>query len=140
MGAKRFVDGPAAARADLMLPFFKSISYPLGVWGFIVLTYLVIVGASNAVNLTDGLDGLVIMPVVLVGASLGAFAYVMGSSVYSKYLLFPHIRRGGGIADFLFRDEWSGTRFPLVQHAPRAECSWVMSAHLRSAARLGRSR
>jgi phospho-N-acetylmuramoyl-pentapeptide-transferase len=54
--------------ADLMLPFFKSISYPLGVWGFIVLTYLVIVGASNAVNLTDGLDGLVIMPVVLVGA------------------------------------------------------------------------
>jgi phospho-N-acetylmuramoyl-pentapeptide-transferase len=58
----------AAARADLMLPFFKSISYPLGVWGFIVLTYFVIVGASNAVNLTDGLDGLVIMPVVLVGA------------------------------------------------------------------------
>ena len=62
------------ARADLMLPFVKSISYPLGVWGFIVLTYLVIVGASNAVNLTDGLDGLVIMPVVLVGASLGVFA------------------------------------------------------------------
>src|ERR1700756_1685425 len=59
------------ARADLMLPFLKSISYPLGVWGFIALTYFVIVGASNAVNLTDGLDGLVIMPVVLGGASLG---------------------------------------------------------------------
>ena len=83
MGEERPVDG-LPARADLMLPFLKSISYPLGVWGFIVLTYFVIVGASNAVNLTDGLDGLVIMPVVLVGASLGVFAYVMGSAVYSK--------------------------------------------------------
>jgi phospho-N-acetylmuramoyl-pentapeptide-transferase len=83
-----------------MLPFFKSISYPLGVWGFIVLTYFVIVGASNAVNLTDGLDGLVIMPVVLVGASLGVFAYVMGSSVYSKYLLFPHIPGAGELLIF----------------------------------------
>jgi phospho-N-acetylmuramoyl-pentapeptide-transferase len=88
------------ARADLMLPFLKSISYPLGVWGFIVLTYFVIVGASNAVNLTDGLDGLVIMPVVLVGASLGVFAYVMGSAVYSKYLLFPHIPGAGELLIF----------------------------------------
>ncbi|HTR57106.1 MAG TPA: phospho-N-acetylmuramoyl-pentapeptide-transferase, partial [Casimicrobiaceae bacterium] len=67
---------------------------------FIALTYFVIVGASNAVNLTDGLDGLVIMPVVLVGASLGAFAYVMGSSVYSKYLLFPHIPGAGELLIF----------------------------------------
>ncbi|MEM5423819.1 MULTISPECIES: phospho-N-acetylmuramoyl-pentapeptide-transferase [Paraburkholderia] len=88
------------ARADLLLPFLKSISYPLGVWGFIALTYFVIVGASNAVNLTDGLDGLVIMPVVLVGASLGVFAYVMGSSVYSKYLLFPHIAGAGELLIF----------------------------------------
>ncbi|KAF1016672.1 MAG: phospho-N-acetylmuramoyl-pentapeptide-transferase [Burkholderia sp.] len=88
------------ARADLMLPFLKSISYPLGVWGFITLTYLVIVGTSNAVNLTDGLDGLVIMPVVLVGSSLGIFAYVMGSSVYSKYLLFPHIPGAGELLIF----------------------------------------
>ncbi len=87
-------------RADLLLPFLKSISYPLGVWGFIVLTYLVIVGSSNAVNLTDGLDGLVIMPVVLVGASLGVFAYVMGSAVYSKYLLFPHIPGAGELLIF----------------------------------------
>src|SRR5262252_3752452 len=57
-------------KADLMLPFFKTVSYPLGVFGFIALTYLVIVGASNAVNLTDGLDGLAIMPVVMVGAGL----------------------------------------------------------------------
>ncbi|QCP51110.1 phospho-N-acetylmuramoyl-pentapeptide-transferase [Trinickia violacea] len=86
--------------ADLMLPFLKSISYPLGVWGFIALTYFVIVGASNAVNLTDGLDGLVIMPVVLVGGSLGVFAYVMGSSIYSKYLLFPHIAGAGELMIF----------------------------------------
>ena len=78
-------------QTGLMLPFFKQVSYPLGVLGFVVLTYLVIVGASNAVNLTDGLDGLAIMPVILVAASLGIFAYVTGSSVFSKYLLFPHI-------------------------------------------------
>jgi phospho-N-acetylmuramoyl-pentapeptide-transferase len=86
--------------ADLLLPFLKSMSYPLGVWGFIALTYFVIVGASNAVNLTDGLDGLVIMPVVLVGGSLGVFAYVMGSSIYSKYLLFPHIAGAGELLIF----------------------------------------
>ena len=54
--------------ADLIVPFFKTVSYPLGVWGFIALTFFVIVGASNAVNLTDGLDGLAIMPTVMVGA------------------------------------------------------------------------
>ncbi len=78
-------------KADLMVPFVKTISYPLGVFGFIGLTYFVIVGASNAVNLTDGLDGLAIMPVVMVGSSLGVFAYVTGSSIFSKYLLFPYI-------------------------------------------------
>ncbi|WP_225721467.1 phospho-N-acetylmuramoyl-pentapeptide-transferase [Candidatus Vallotiella sp. (ex Adelges kitamiensis)] len=79
------------ATADLTFPFLKGISYPLSFWGFIALTYFVIVGSSNAVNLTDGLDGLVIMPIVLVAAVLGIFAYVIGSAVYSKYLLFPHI-------------------------------------------------
>jgi phospho-N-acetylmuramoyl-pentapeptide-transferase len=78
-------------KADLMVPFVKSISYPLGVFGFIILTYLVIVGSSNAVNLTDGLDGLAIMPVVMVGSALGVFAYITGNAVYSKYLLFPYI-------------------------------------------------
>ena len=53
-------------KADLIVPFFKTVAYPLGVWGFIVLTYFVIVGTSNAVNLTDGLDGLAIMPTVMV--------------------------------------------------------------------------
>ncbi|WP_313297886.1 phospho-N-acetylmuramoyl-pentapeptide-transferase [Diaphorobacter sp.] len=78
-------------KAGLNVPFFKEVTYPLGVLGFVILTYLVIVGSSNAVNLTDGLDGLAIMPVVMVGASLGIFAYVTGSVSYSKYLLFPHI-------------------------------------------------
>ena len=87
-------------KADLMLPFFKSVSYPLGVFGFMALSYFVIVGASNAVNFTDGLDGLAIMPVVLVGSALGIFAYVVGSSVYSRYLLFPHIPGAGELLVF----------------------------------------
>ncbi|WP_194720657.1 phospho-N-acetylmuramoyl-pentapeptide-transferase [Noviherbaspirillum malthae] len=78
-------------KADLIVPFFKTISYPLGVWGFIALTYFVIVGTSNAVNLTDGLDGLAIMPTVMVGSALGLVAYLTGSAMYSKYLFIPHI-------------------------------------------------
>ena len=78
-------------KADLMVPFFKNIAYPVGIWGFIALAYLIIVGFSNAVNLTDGLDGLAIMPTVLIGAALGLFAYVVGRADYSRYLLFPHI-------------------------------------------------
>jgi phospho-N-acetylmuramoyl-pentapeptide-transferase len=87
-------------KADLMLPFFKSVTYPLGVFGFIALTYFVIVGTSNAVNLTDGADGLAIMPVVMVGSALGVFAYVVGSAVYSKYLFFPHIPGTGELLIF----------------------------------------
>ncbi|MFY9346173.1 MAG: phospho-N-acetylmuramoyl-pentapeptide-transferase [Orrella sp.] len=82
---------PLPNRADLIVPFFKSISYPLGVFGFVALSWFVIVGTSNAVNLTDGLDGLAIMPTVMVGAALGIFAYVVGRVDYSKYLLFPYI-------------------------------------------------
>jgi phospho-N-acetylmuramoyl-pentapeptide-transferase len=84
----------------LIVPFFKSVSYPLGMLGFITLTYLVIVGTSNAVNLTDGLDGLAIMPTVLVGAALGLFAYVAGNAVFSKYLLLPHIAGAGELTVF----------------------------------------
>ncbi|MES2786411.1 MAG: phospho-N-acetylmuramoyl-pentapeptide-transferase [Pseudomonadota bacterium] len=87
-------------KAGLMLPFIKEVSYPLGVFGFVILTYLVIVGSSNAVNLTDGLDGLAIMPVVMVGSALGVFAYVTGSSVYSKYLFFPYIPGSGELLIF----------------------------------------
>ncbi len=87
-------------KAGLLVPFFKEISYPLGVLGFVLLTYLVIVGSSNAVNLTDGLDGLAIMPVVMVGASLGVFAYVTGSFIYAKYLFLPYIAGSGELLIF----------------------------------------
>ena len=98
-------------KAGLLVPFVKEISYPLGVVGFVILTYLVIVGASNAVNLTDGLDGLAIMPVVMVGSALGVFAYVTGSSVYSKYLLFPHIPGSGELLIFCAAMAGSGLAF-----------------------------
>jgi phospho-N-acetylmuramoyl-pentapeptide-transferase len=87
-------------KADLIVPFFKNIAYPLGVVGFMVLTYLVIVGTSNAVNLTDGADGLAIMPSVLVGSALGLFAYVAGNAVFAKYLLIPHIPGSGELIVF----------------------------------------
>ena len=87
-------------KADLIVPFFKTISYPLGVWGFMLLTYIVIVGTSNAVNLTDGLDGLAIMPVVMVSGSLGIFAYVTGNAVFARYLQLPHIPGAGELLVF----------------------------------------
>ena len=98
-------------KAGLMVPFFKEISYPLGVLGFVVLTYLVIVGSSNAVNLTDGLDGLAIMPVVMVGSVLGLFAYVTGSAVYSRYLFLPHIPGTGELMVFCAAMAGAGLAF-----------------------------
>lgn len=98
-------------QAGLLLPFFKEVSYPLGVFGFVIMTYLVIVGSSNAVNLTDGLDGLAIMPVVMVGSALGVFAYVTGSSVYSKYLFFPHIPGAGELLVFCAAMAGAGLAF-----------------------------
>ncbi len=98
-------------KAGLMVPFFKEISYPLGVFGFVILTYLVIVGSSNAVNLTDGLDGLAIMPVVMVGSALGVFAYVTGSAVYSKYLFLPHIPGSGELLIFCAAMAGAGLAF-----------------------------
>ena len=98
-------------KINLLVPLFKEISYPLGGIGFVILTYLVIVGASNAVNLTDGLDGLAIMPVVMVGSALGVFAYVTGSSVYSKYLLFPHIPGSGELLVFCSAMAGAGLAF-----------------------------
>ena len=98
-------------KAGLLLPFVKEISYPLGVLGFVILTYLVIVGSSNAVNLTDGLDGLAIMPVVMVGSALGVFAYVTGSAVYSKYLFFPHIPGAGELLVFCAAMAGAGLAF-----------------------------
>ncbi|MFN4329586.1 MAG: phospho-N-acetylmuramoyl-pentapeptide-transferase [Limnobacter sp.] len=112
---KEWVDSGFSMRlpnnADLIVPFFKSISYPLGVWGFIALSYFVIVGTSNAVNLTDGLDGLAIMPTVLVASALAVFAYVAGNAVYSKYLLLPFIPGAGELAVFLAAIAGAGLAF-----------------------------
>ncbi|MCX8004959.1 MAG: phospho-N-acetylmuramoyl-pentapeptide-transferase [Burkholderiaceae bacterium] len=85
-------------RADLIVPFFKNVAYPMGVFGFVLLSYLVIVGTSNAVNLTDGLDGLAIQPAAMVAAALGIFAYVVGRADFSRYLLFPYIPGAGEVA------------------------------------------
>jgi phospho-N-acetylmuramoyl-pentapeptide-transferase len=98
-------------KAGLLVPFFKSVSYPLGVFGFVILTYLVIVGSSNAVNMTDGLDGLAIMPVVMVGAALGVFAYISGSATFSRYLLFPHIPGSGELLVFCSAMAGAGLAF-----------------------------
>jgi phospho-N-acetylmuramoyl-pentapeptide-transferase len=85
---------------ELIVPFFKYLVFPLTAFGFIVLVYLVIVGSSNAVNLTDGLDGLAIMPTVMVSGALAIFAYVAGHAVFSKYLGIPHIPGAGELAVF----------------------------------------
>ena len=79
----------------LLIPCFKDIALPFGLIGFMVFTYVVIVGSSNAVNLTDGLDGLAILQTVLVGMALGVFAYVVGRPDFSSYLIFPYIPGAG---------------------------------------------
>jgi len=90
-------DVPAAT--ELIVPFFKGIAIPLGVF-YIATTYLMVVGFSNAVNLTDGLDGLAIMPSVFVAVALGIFAYVAGHSVFSDYLALPFLPGAGELAIF----------------------------------------
>ncbi|HEX7116106.1 MAG TPA: phospho-N-acetylmuramoyl-pentapeptide-transferase, partial [Steroidobacter sp.] len=85
-----YLTAESQAETALYVPFFKTVMVPLGAW-YIVLTYFVVVGTSNAVNLTDGLDGLAIMPAVLVGGALGVFAYATGNAVFSGYLGIPFI-------------------------------------------------
>ena len=108
-----------AQRLTLLVPFFKEIGYPAGVLGFVVLSFCVVVGTSNAVNFTDGLDGLAIMPVIMVGSSLGIFAYVSGSAVFSKYLLFPFIPGAGEVLVFCAAMMGAGLAF-LWFNAPPA--------------------
>jgi len=88
-----------SAEIDYILPFFKFVELPLGAF-FVVITYFVIVGTSNAVNLTDGLDGLAIMPTVMISSALAIFAYVAGHAVFSKYLGIPHIPQAAELAVF----------------------------------------
>ena len=84
----------------LIVPFFKQVALPLGVVGFVVLTYLTIVGTSNAVNLTDGLDGLAAFPVVLVAAGLAIFAYASGHSQFAQYLQLPYVAGANEVVIF----------------------------------------
>lgn len=88
------------AHTELIVPFFKLLTIPLGGVGFAVLAYFVIVGSSNAVNLTDGLDGLAIMPTVMVAGALALFAYVAGHVVFSRYLGVPYVPGAGELAVF----------------------------------------
>ncbi len=87
-------------QTELIVPFFKTIAIPLGAIGFIFLAYFVIVGTSNAVNLTDGLDGLAIMPTVMICGALAIFAYVAGNAVFARYLGLPHIQGAGELSVF----------------------------------------
>lgn len=102
-GAALFIAYSASspAQTELIVPFFKSVAYPLGIAGFIVLTYFVIVGTSNAVNLTDGLDGLAIMPTVMIAAAFAVFAYATGNAVYAKYLHIPYVPGAGELCILL---------------------------------------
>lgn len=101
LGAAVFLYATAQvpAESQLIVPFFKNVSLPLGI-GFILLAYLVIVGSSNAVNLTDGLDGLAILPTVMVGGALGVFAYVAGHVHFSNYLGVPYVPGAGEVVIF----------------------------------------
>ncbi|HXU94060.1 MAG TPA: phospho-N-acetylmuramoyl-pentapeptide-transferase [Gallionella sp.] len=99
------------AQTELIVPFFKYLVFPLGAIGFIVLVYLVIVGSSNAVNLTDGLDGLAILPTVMVSTALAIFAYVAGHAVFSKYLGVPYIPGAGELAVFCLAIAGAGLAF-----------------------------
>ncbi len=94
-----FASAQLPIETSLIVPFFKTVAVPLG-WVFVPLTYCVIVGASNAVNLTDGLDGLAIMPTVLVGGALGVFAYATGHSNFADYLGIPYVPGVGEIVVF----------------------------------------
>ncbi len=113
LGAALFLAHTAQlpAQTELIVPFFKHVAIPLGMTGFVILTYFVIVGSSNAVNLTDGLDGLAIMPTVMVASALAIFAYVAGNAVFSRYLGLPHIPGAGELAVFCAAIAGAGLAF-----------------------------
>jgi phospho-N-acetylmuramoyl-pentapeptide-transferase len=94
-----FITAQTPVETQLVIPFFKNIVLELGIW-YILLAYLVIVGSSNAVNLTDGLDGLAIMPTVMIAAALGIFAYSCGNVSFANYLLIPYVKGAGEIIIF----------------------------------------
>jgi len=88
------------AQTDFFVPFIKSVNVPLGSFGYVALSYFMIVGMSNAVNLTDGLDGLAIMPTAMVSGALGIFAYASGNIIFANYLSIPAIPQAGEVLIF----------------------------------------
>jgi len=94
------ITAQSPAETKLIVPFFKHVVFDLSPWLFVLLAYFVIVGTSNAVNLTDGLDGLAIMPTVLVAGALGIFAYTTGHINFAKYLSIPYIAGAGEVMVF----------------------------------------
>jgi phospho-N-acetylmuramoyl-pentapeptide-transferase len=98
--ATLYYSAASPVETTLFLPFFKTFAEPLGAVSFIAIAYLMIVGMSNAVNLTDGLDGLAIMPAALVVAALGVFAYASGNAVFANYLSIPAIPHAGELLIF----------------------------------------
>ncbi len=94
-----YMTAQVPAETQYIVPFFKDVIIDMG-WAYIIVTYLVIVGSSNAVNLTDGLDGLAIMPTVMVGAALGIFAYLSGNFKFAEYLAIPFLPESGELIVF----------------------------------------
>ncbi|MDY7026306.1 MAG: phospho-N-acetylmuramoyl-pentapeptide-transferase, partial [Pseudomonadota bacterium] len=98
IGAIAYLSYLLQGHTDLNIPYLKDIAIPIGTLGFAVLSYFVIVGTSNAVNLTDGLDGLAIMPTIMVGGALGVFAYATGNVKFAEYLQYDYIHGVGELA------------------------------------------
>jgi len=94
-----YVTAQSPVETQLYVPFFKNVTVDLG-WGYLLLVYFVVVGASNAVNLTDGLDGLAIMPTVMVGSALGIIAYLVGNAKFAGYLQIPYVAGTGELVVF----------------------------------------
>lgn len=105
-----YMTAEVAAETQYIVPFFKDVMIDVG-WAYVVVTYLVIVGSSNAVNLTDGLDGLAIMPTVMVGAALGIFAYLSGNIKFAEYLAIPYLPESGELIVFCAALVGSGLGF-----------------------------
>ena len=125
---------------SLYVPFFKTVAVPMSTAGFVAYAYLVIVGTSNAVNLTDGLDGLAIMPAVMVAAALGVFAYATGNFKFATYLQMPYITRRRRGADFLRHHGRIAASGSCGSTPIRRRCSWATWARSPSAPRSAPSR
>jgi phospho-N-acetylmuramoyl-pentapeptide-transferase len=110
IAALLFYTAQTPSETQLIVPFFKGVALDLG-WGYLLLTYFVVVGSSNAVNLTDGLDGLAILPTVMVAGALGVFAYATGNIKFADYLGIPYIRDAGEMIVFCGANVGAGLGF-----------------------------